>query len=88
MNLTVICVLSLVSTLTLLTLALRVVKWTTLVEHHWAADIVFTVGTFVLLSGSLTGMTISIISGLMFSIILSVGKKFTPKRQRPLETNQ
>ena len=69
-----------ITTITLLILALRVMKWRTLIRYHWAADVGFTIGTFILLSGSMTGMLISIISGLMFSIVLSIGKWLTPKQ--------
>ena len=77
MDIGVLICLALVSTLTLLILALRIMRWRTLIKYHWMADIGFTISMFILLSGSLTGMIIAILSGLMFSIILTVGKYFT-----------
>jgi hypothetical protein len=79
MDIGVLICLAIVSTITLLILALRIMKWSTLIKHHLIADVGFTVGTFILLSGSMTGMIISILSGLFFSIVLSIGKWLTPK---------
>jgi hypothetical protein len=81
MDLTTIFLLAVVSVLTLMTAVLRVVPWRTLMRYHWAADVAFTVALIFILSGSLMGMVIAIISGLIFSIVLTVGKILTPNKR-------
>lgn len=75
MTLTMILLLALISVGCALTFSLRLVGWQQLLSAHWLADVLFTVALFLIFNGTLTGALVAATGGLMFSIILSVGRK-------------
>lgn len=79
MSLVNIFFISFISVLAALILVLRVVSWATLVRHHLVADVVVTVSLIYLFSGTMSGMVIAACTGLLFSVMLSVGRALTPK---------
>lgn len=66
-----------VAVLTLLTALMRFVGWRTIMRYHGLVDIVFTLMLMWMFSGTVTGMIIAIIGGLIMTIILSIGHRFT-----------
>lgn len=75
MDLTVVLLLALISVGCALTFALRLVGWSQLLSAHWLADVIFTVALFLIFSGTLTGALVAATGGLIFSLILSLGRK-------------
>lgn len=66
-----------VSVATLLTALMRFVGWRTIIRYHGFVDVTFTLMLMWMFSGTVTGMIIGIIGGLLMTIILSIGKRFT-----------
>lgn len=77
MNIATMIFLAAISVATTLVAVLRIISWQTLIRYHGLADIGFTLALMFMFSGTVSGMVIAVIGGLFFSIILSIGKKFT-----------
>lgn len=79
MDLMLMLILAVVSTLTTIIAFLRFVPWRVMMKYHGLFDVIFTVIMLFLFAGTLQGMVIAIIAGLFFSMVLSFGKMLTPR---------
>lgn len=68
-----------ISVATLLTALLRFVRWRTIIKYHGFVDVFFTLALLWMFNGTVSGMVIGVIGGLLMTIVLSIGKKLTPK---------
>lgn len=79
MDIGLMILLAAISVATTLTAVLRLISWRTIMRYHGIADVAFTGLLLVLFSGTVSGMVIAVIAGLIFTIVLTVGKKLTRK---------
>lgn len=69
---------------TLLTALMRFIGWRTIMKYHGFVDVFFTLMLMWMFSGTVSGMIIAIISGLIMTIVLSIGHRLTrlePKKK-------
>lgn len=62
---------------TLLTALMRFIGWRTIIRYHAFVDVAFTLMLIWMFAGTVSGMIIGIIGGLIMTIVLSIGKRFT-----------
>lgn len=74
MTLEIIFLMSLVSVVSFLVILTRIIGFRKVLEHATAVDIIFTVMSCILLAGTITGLLIGIVAGLLMTGILTVGR--------------
>ena len=76
MSLEIIFLMSLVSVVSFLVVLSRIIGFRKVLQHATAVDISFTVVVCFVLAGSITGLLIGIVAGLIMTGILTVGRAF------------
>lgn len=74
MTLTLILVMAAASVAACLFTGARLVGWRFILRHATTVDVAFTVGAVFMLAGSITGMLIGILSGLMMAAFLTAAR--------------
>ncbi|MFD2175703.1 hypothetical protein [Rhodobacter lacus] len=59
---------------TFITFVLRLVRMRTILRFHWLADVAMTTLAFIIFQGTLGGTLVAVLSGLMFTIFLTLAK--------------
>ncbi len=68
---------------TILTALMRFIGWRTIMKYHGFVDVIFTLAFMWMFSGTVSGMVIAIIAGLILTIVLSIGHRFTRLEPKP-----
>lgn len=75
MSMAIIISMATVSVAAFIVTASRIKGFQWLVKHATIVDIVFTIGGVILFAGTVTGMLIAVLSGLMMALFLTIVKK-------------
>jgi len=78
-----ILVLSLLSGVGIVFTLTRAIRWRYLVKYHLVFDIAFTILLPFLFKGSFDGMVLAVLTGITVSVLLALGRAFTPAPKAP-----
>lgn len=61
----------------------RVIGWKRILRHATLVDVSFTLGTFIIFAGTLTGALVAVLGGLLMALVLSVAKRIQSALNAP-----